>query len=150
MEHVAIMKKEWGLTQKVIDGTKTVESRWYKSKIAPWNKIKTGDFIFFKDSGSPVVVKATVTEVEQYDVMNNQQALNIMTKHALADLGTADIPESVKNYITNKRYAIFIHFNNVEKIVPYDINKKGYGIQCAWMVVDLVDNIKVKSGSRGH
>lgn len=30
MEHVAIMKKSWGLTRKILSGEKTIESRWYR------------------------------------------------------------------------------------------------------------------------
>ncbi len=142
MDHVAIMKKEWNLTQKIANGTKTVESRWYKFKTAPWNKIKTNDLIYFKDSGSPVYIKATVTNVEQYEIENNQHALNIMNKYALADLGTSALPESIKNYIADKKYAIFVHFAKVARVSPFDIDKKGFGMQCAWIVVNSVENIK--------
>ena len=37
MEHLAIMKKEWKLTEKIITGEKRIESRWYKDKYPPWN-----------------------------------------------------------------------------------------------------------------
>ena len=139
------MKKEWNLINKVLEGVKTVESRWYKSKIAPWNKINTGDTIYFKDTGSFVTVKALVTKVEQHEVEDNIQAIELMSKHALADLGTSDLSNSIRNYIKNKRYAIFIHFNNVEKITPFDIDKKGFGMQCAWLSLGNVETIKIKN-----
>lgn len=31
MEHVAIMRKSWGLTDKILSGQKKIESRWYKT-----------------------------------------------------------------------------------------------------------------------
>ena len=43
MEHLAIMKKSWNLTQKILTGERKIESRWYKNKHTPWNKIKSGD-----------------------------------------------------------------------------------------------------------
>jgi len=32
MEHVAIMRKAWGLTDKILSGQKKIESRWYSVK----------------------------------------------------------------------------------------------------------------------
>ena len=40
MEHLAIMRKSWNLTNKILTGEKKIESRWYKNKYVPWNKIK--------------------------------------------------------------------------------------------------------------
>ena len=57
MDHVAIMKKSWGLTQKILTKQKKIESRWYKSKYSPWGKIEKNDFVYFKDSGEPIVRK---------------------------------------------------------------------------------------------
>lgn len=144
MDHIAIMKKEWGLTQKIINGEKTVESRWYKSKIAPWNRIKPGDILYFKDSGLPVTVKATVTKVDQNEIRNNKHALEIISKYAFEDLGTQEINQDIIKYITNKKYAVFVHFDRVEKVKPFDIDKTGFGMQCAWISVDSVEGIKTK------
>ena len=48
MDHVAIMKKSWGLTEKIISGEKKIESRWYKFRHSPWGKIKKGDNLFVR------------------------------------------------------------------------------------------------------
>ena len=81
-----------------------------------------------------VKLKASVYEVEQIEVLDNDHALKVMKERALADLGTRVIPEDVLSYISNKKYAIFVGFNNVEKIAPFDIDKKGFGMQSAWLV----------------
>lgn len=60
MQHVAIIKKSWGLTEKVLNGQKKIESRWYMAKHAPWDRIKEGEVVCFKDSGEPVSLKAEV------------------------------------------------------------------------------------------
>jgi len=31
MQHIAIMKKSWRLTEKILAGEKTLETRWYKN-----------------------------------------------------------------------------------------------------------------------
>ena len=38
MDHVAIMKKSWGLIPKILDGRKKIESRWGIHKCSPWGK----------------------------------------------------------------------------------------------------------------
>lgn len=141
-DHVAIMKKSWGLIPKILDGTKIAESRWYKSKITPWDRIHPGDSIYFKDSGEPVTAKAKVSKVLQYEIKNNAHALEIMKKHAKKDLGLPTIPKEIKDYTRDKNYAIFIFLGSVEKIEPFVINKTGYGAMAAWITVDDINKIK--------
>jgi len=142
MEHIAIMKKSWGLTDKVLTGDKTVESRWYKVKYAPWNRIKSGDTIYFKDSGEPVAVKARVTKVLQFDNLTPEKTRQILARYGKADLGTSEIIPEIMKYVSGKNYCIFVFFDNVEKIQPFEIDKKGYGMMSAWIVVDNINKLK--------
>ncbi len=144
MEHIAIMKKSWGLTEKILTGEKTVESRWYKLKYAPWDRIKTGDVIYFKDSGEPVKVKAKVAKVLQFSDLTLKKRKQILTKYGKADLGTKDIMPEVKRYVSGKNYCIFIFFNQVQKVQPFNIDKKGYGMMSAWITIDNINKIKKK------
>lgn len=143
MDHVVIMKKEWKLLIKIIDGTKTVESRWYKSKISPWNKVNAGDNLYFKNSGEQVSVKARVKTVEQFEITNNLEAIKIMNRFALEDLGTKVLSDQIKNYILNKKYAVFVWFDHIKKIKSFEIDKKGFGMQCAWITVPSIKKIKM-------
>jgi len=40
MKHLAIMRKSWGLTDKILNGRKKIESRWYFVKYRPWDSIE--------------------------------------------------------------------------------------------------------------
>jgi len=142
MDHVVIMKKEWGLLPKILSDVKKVESRWYKFKVAPWNKVKKGDTLYFKDSGCHVIVKAKVTDVHQYLIESDRHALEIMQNYAKLDLGVKNIPSQVRKYIHNKKYAIFVFFCSTEKIKPFEIDKTGYGLQSAWLCVKNIESIK--------
>jgi len=142
MEHIAIMRKSWGLTEKILTGEKTVESRWYKNKSTPWDKIKAGDTLYFKNSGEPVAIKARVVRVIQFANLTPEKTEQILAKYGKADLGTGDIMPEIKRYVYGKNYAIFIFFNNVEKIKPFGIDKKGFGAMCAWISIDNIDMIK--------
>lgn len=141
MDHIAIMKKSWGLLPKIISGEKKVESRWYKSKIVPWDRIRKGDSLYFKDSGELVTLKSKVIKVIQYEARNNQHALEIFKKHAF-DLGLKNPPTEISQYIKNKKYAIFVFFDSVEKIKPFKIDKSGFGLMAAWITVGDIRTIK--------
>jgi hypothetical protein len=143
MDHIAIMKRSWGLIPKIFAGEKTCEARWYKTKHAPWDVAHKGDRIYFKNGGWPVSIVATVSNVYQYIVKGNKDALRIMKKHAGADLGTSEIPEDILKYISNKNYAIFLYLTNVRKVLPFEINKTGFGSMAAWITIDDVNKIKL-------
>lgn len=144
MDHVAIMKKSWGLLPKILSGEKTVESRWYKNRSAPWDKIKPGDALWFKDSGAPVTVKVRVTKVLQFDNLTPQKTKQILKKYGQADLGVnlKNLPPSVKQYFQGKRYCLLIFFDRVKEVTPFEINKAGFGAMSAWLCVERIEEIK--------
>lgn len=139
MDHIAIMKKSWGLTRKILTGEKTIESRWHKSKRAPWDKIAKGDTIYFKDSGEPVTVKAKITKVKQYE-LTPTLTKEILDKYK-SDLGAKEIMPEIRKYVTGKKYCILIFFDNVEKIKPFHIDKSGFGVMSAWITIEEIEKI---------
>ena len=140
MHHVAIMRKSWGLTQKVLSGEKKIESRWYKTKRAPWDKISAGDIVFFKDSGEPVTVRVDVESVLQFS-LTPEKVKEILDKYG-ADVGIHNIPEDLE-FLKDKKYCILVFLKNPQKVEPFDINKKGFGNMSAWICVEDVLTIKL-------
>ena len=108
MEHVAIMRKSWGLTEKILTGRKKIESRWYKVKYPPWNVIKSGDVVYFKDSGEPVTIKTEVGKVIQFSNLTHQKVKDILDKYGKADgLGIDDIPKFFEMFKNKKLLLIY-------------------------------------------
>lgn len=142
MEHVAIMKKSWGLTDKILSGEKKIESRWYSVKCKPWDGLKKGETIYFKDSGEPVKIKAKVDKVMQFTDLTHQKVKNILDKYGKDDgLEKEKIPEFFKRF-KDKKYCVLIFLKNPTKIKPFDINKAGFGIMSAWITVGDISKIK--------
>ncbi len=141
MEHIAVMKKSWGLTQKILTGEKRIESRWYKAKHAPWDRIKAGEVVYFKDSGEPVTVKADVEKVLQFSNLNPEIVREILCSHG-KDIGLC--ADDILNFemFKNKKYCILVFLKNPRKVNPFDIDKKGFGMMSAWISVDDINNIK--------
>jgi len=110
MDHIAIMRKSWGLTDKILSGEKKIESRWYSAKFSPWDKIKKGDMVYFKNSGELVRIKSKVRRVVQFAGLNPKKVKEILYKYGKAD-GIENNKLS-KFYVRfkNKKYCILIFF----------------------------------------
>lgn len=139
MQHIAIMNKSWKLIPKIVSGEKKIESRWYQTKRSPWNNIKTGDKIFFKNSGETVIATADVSSVLQFVIENEKDAQNILDKYA-KDICL--INTDIKNWKKLPKYCILIFLENAKYIdKPFQINKEGFGISTAWICVENIKSI---------
>ncbi len=143
MQHLAIMKKSWNLTNKILTGEKKIESRWYKNKYPPWNKIKENEIIYFKDSGDPVTIKAEVDKVLQFDNLNENKVLEILNKYGKDDGIEKDKINYFYEMFKDKKYCMLIFLKNVKEIKPFNIDKKGFGSMSAWITLNNIDKIKV-------
>jgi len=143
MDHLAIMRKSWGLLPKILDGEKRIESRWYKNKYSPWDKIKKGDVIYFKDSGEPVSLRVGVDKIIQFSNLTPKRVKEILGKYGKRDgLGIKDIPKFFQKF-KDKRYCILVFLKSPKKIKPFEISKKGFGMMSAWIVVDNISKLRI-------
>jgi len=139
MHHVAIMKKSWGLIPKIISRQKTIESRWYQTRRAPWNKIKIGDAVFFKNSGEEITAKASVCKVVQFEIHTITDIVKIIKKYGERICLINDNPRTWKRLA---KYCILIFLKNPKKIKPFAIDKKGFGMSNAWITLPNIKNIQ--------
>ena len=142
MDHLAIMKKEWGLIPKILSGEKTVETRWYRARYAPWDRIRKGENVYFKDVGGLVTAVAEVAGVEQYEVVDDRMRRDILNRYVTRDLGTSLISPALESYTQGKRYAIVIFLIKPSSVTPFDIDKKGFGAMAAWLVISDISVIQ--------
>ncbi len=138
------MDKKRKLIDKILCGEKSIESRWYVSRFAPWDRIKKGDTVYFKDAGSPVTVKAFVSEVCQYQNLNDITVMSILKRYGNLIAIEPKNYKAVVEWARKKNYLILIFLNNAAKVKPFRIDKTGFGISCAWICVDNIDKIKLK------
>lgn len=143
MHHIAFMKKSRKLIDKILSGEKTIESRRYKSRIAPWNKIKEWDTVFFKNSWESVTAKAKVKKVLQYENSQVNYTDEILRKYWWKwwiYFSTTKL--ETKKWVENKKYIILVFLVNPTKIEPFDINKSWFWISCAWITLTNINKIK--------
>ena len=136
------MKKELGFTAKILDRIKTIESRWYSNKSAPWNTIKNGDTIYFKDSGCLVTVRAEVSKILQFADLSPVKVKNILDAYGTSiGITKKDTRMFFRNF-KDKRYCILIFLKNPTAIKPFAIDKSGFGAMSAWIAVGDISNIR--------
>ena len=143
MEHVAIMRKSWGLTQKIASGQKVIESRWYRRKYAPWKRIEPGERIYFKNACEPVTVQAEVEKVEYFEQLTPQAVKMILETYGEGlGIEAEHIPlfyERLKAHT----YCILIYLKNGHRIQPFAIHKQGFGMMSSWLCVESVASLKL-------
>lgn len=143
MEHIAIMKKSWGLTDKILTGEKKIESRWYSLRCAPWGNIRKGDVVYFKNVGERVKIKANVSRVMQFANLTQERIKWILDRYGKDDgIRKEEIPEFFKRF-KDKKYCILIFLKNPVAIKPFEFDKTGFGAMSAWITVDSISTIKV-------
>ena len=142
MEHLAIMRKSWGLTDKILNGQKKIESRWYKVRYKPWDQIKSGEIVYFKDSGEPVRLVAEVEKVMQFSNLTPKKVKEILNKYGKDDgIEQEKIPDFF-NRFKDKKYCMLIFLKNPVEIKPFEIDKTGFGAMAAWITIDDISKIK--------
>ncbi|MDD5134998.1 MAG: ASCH domain-containing protein [Phycisphaerae bacterium] len=124
--HLVILKKQY--LDKILDGSKTIESRLMKGKCAPFDCVSTGDVLFFKQSAGPVVAKAQAAAVKQFSNLTPQTIAKLKTEYNDRIRGE----EGYWQMKAPSRYAVLVKLKNVETIPPRRIYKKDWR---AWVVL---------------
>lgn len=142
MYHIAIMKKSWDLIPKILNGQKTIESRWYKTKRSPYDKIKLSETVYFKNTGEAVTAKAEVSKVLQYRNLTPERIYKLIDE--FGGEGKIHFPNltEAKRDLVNKKYCVLIFLKDSKMVKPFKINKSGFGAMSAWICVADIRTIK--------
>lgn len=125
INHLAILKEPY-LTY-ILEGKKTIESRFTQVKCAPWKQVQSGDTIYLKKSGGLIVGKA-IAKLVKHCILTAQNYDEIICKYR-DQLCITD------EFITQKRstkYLTLIWLSSVEYLSkPLVFKQNG---QQAWIV----------------
>ncbi len=104
----------------MLEGKKTIESRFSKNKIAPYNKITKNDIVIIKKSGGNIVGYFTIKDVLFFDL--KIFSINEIKAKYNSQLCVDEIFWDNKK---NSNYATLIIIDKIFKLKPFHINKKG-------------------------
>jgi len=106
-------------------------------------RIKNSETIYFKDSGKPVSIKAKVEKIITFSNLTPKKIKQILKKYAKDDgIDKNQLSKFFKRF-KDKKYCLLIFLKEPKKIKPFYINKKGFGMMSAWLVVEDINKIKI-------
>lgn len=151
MDHVAILRKAHlkkgdNLLGDILSSRKTIESRWYVHKFAPWDKVFAGDMVYFKESGCLVTAVAEVEKVLQFSDLGDAGFKEVILKY-FKEIAPEMTVEQLLSWVEankQKRYCILIFLRKVKRVEPFDIDKTGFGNAAAWLVVGDIEKVRIK------
>ena len=114
---------------EILAGRKRVESRFTRSRRAPFGCISVGDRLFLKVSSGPVCATASVKKVLEFENLSPGKMKQLKAKYNSLILGGED-------YWADKReskYGVLVWLGGIELIEPVRIDKRDWR---AWVVLD--------------
>lgn len=124
--HLGVFIEPW--LSYVLDGSKTVESRFSSVRTAPFGKVCAGDVLLIKRSGGPVVAVSSITNVWSYHLDPSSWQL---LREKFAEPLRAQDPEFWESK-KEASYATLMFLDHVREIDPVGWEKKD---RRGWVVV---------------
>lgn len=106
--------------EAILDGRKTVESRFALHKCAPFARVRPGDVILLKRSGGPVVGIAVAGEARYYEL--DARKLDDIRERYASQIFAED--DEFWEARAEKRFATLIDIDEVAKIDNIEIEKR--------------------------
>ncbi|MHC4483289.1 MAG: ASCH domain-containing protein [Planctomycetota bacterium] len=129
--HLVILKKPY--LEAILDGRKTIESRFTMTRRAHFGRVLPGDKLFLKESSGPVCATATVASVKNFENLTPKQIIEIKRQYNHLIVGSKEIWLSKANC----RFGMLVWLKNVERIEPVRISKRDWR---AWVVLTEREN----------
>jgi len=124
--HLAILKKPY--LEAILDGSKTIESRFTMTRRAHFGRVLAGDKLFLKESSGPVRAVATASVVKNFENLTPQQIIEIKLQYNHHIRGSDEYWRSKADC----RFGFLVWLKDVEPIEPVRIRKRDWR---GWVVL---------------
>jgi len=129
--HLVILKKPY--LEAILDGSKTIESRFTMTRRTHFGRVLLGDKLFLKESSGPVCATAKVAAVKNFENLTPQQIIEIKQQYNHYIKGSEEYWRSKADC----RFGVLVWLKDVEPIEPVRIRKKDWR---AWVVLTEKEN----------
>ena len=132
--HLAIFSER--SIKQILDGKKTIETRFSQKRIAPFGQIGIGDLVYIKPPGKEIVGQFKVKKVISIEGLDNTDLEGIKSKYgSLVSIGEQTLDKKFFESHKNARYGSIIFIGSVEEFIvaPIKISKSDLR---GWMVLD--------------
>jgi hypothetical protein len=133
-KHLAILYPE--VIKQIFSGQKTIETRFSKSKIAPFSQIKVGDLVYMKPPGKDIQGQFWVNKVISFENLDSAD-LEYIKKHYgdKLSLGSRNQDQAFFELKKDAKYGTLIFIGRVDQLItsPIKLEKRD---QRGWVVLD--------------
>ena len=130
--HLAILTPGW--IDLILDGSKTIESRFTKVRCAPFGKVHEGDVVYLKESGGHVKGMFTVAKVETHENLDRSGIQAIYERCGL-DIFYQSFTQFFppEKWLAAKHATLIYISDPIAFDTPFPYRQKG---RSAWLVLD--------------
>ena len=129
--HLVILKKPY--LDAILQGRKTVESRFYQTKQNWLLRVCTGDKLFLKASSGAVMATAIVAGLRHFDNLTAPQIEELRNQYNQYICGD----DFYWRQKSNSKFGILVWLKNVQAITPVFIRKADWR---AWVVLSRIES----------
>ncbi len=129
MKHLAIFSGNLG--EEILNGKKTIDSRFSKSKIPPFSVISSGDLVYIKPSGKDIIGQFRVQKVIFFDGLDVEVVREIRERYG--DQIMAD--ESYWKEKESSKYGTLIFIGQTTRFITSPITYSKKDLR-GWVVLD--------------
>lgn len=134
LKHLAIFNKPSALA--ILNGKKTVETRFSTSKIAPFGKVSVGDIVFIKISGGDIVGQFLVKKVFFYEGLTEEDLGRIFTDYKdQISVGDDKLDQEYLKLKKTSKYGTLIFIDQAKTLITSPIRFSKHDLR-GWMVLD--------------
>ncbi len=123
--HLAILTEPY--LSLLLASKKTIESRWMRHKIAPYGYVHSGELVYVKKSGGPVVASFRVGWLKQGALVE----VLPLAKESQAAI-CVDDAFLLRLEKDKKRYGVLMEVINLRKLPDFEVQKPGMS---GWVVL---------------
>jgi predicted transcriptional regulator len=108
--------------KQILSGTKTIEGRFSKNRIAPFCQVSVGDLVYIKLAGEEIVGRFIVKKVINFENLD-QSDWSVIAQHYAAQLSLAGEQDIQQFRLDHKdaKYATLIFIDQVEQFITSPI-----------------------------
>lgn len=140
MNHLAVLHAPY--LDAILDGRKSVESRFSVTRRAPYGVVATGDVVILKQRSGPVRAAADVSRVEFFEGLTPGRIRALRRRLGALVAAPGDYWESR----AHAAFATFLWFSNLRRVVPPPEVPPLYGR--GWLVLERSPGSGASSGAR--
>jgi len=140
VDHVVYLDAKAEELEKILSMEKIMIIRGAAGRKLPHGRVNPGDLLYFINNNAEGEVKAraVVSSVFNSDKMTEEESIALVEKNQ----NKLKLSEKQFNKWAGKRYLVLIELREVESIVPFSIDKSGFGNMDDWLPVEKIERVR--------